>query len=114
MKGMLKWSDDRIEEETMPIYACNEAAKSGNLEALKLVRENGCPWNETICARAARGGHLDVLKWAIENGCAYKTPDVFKKRSNSLPWDASLANRALCSAARTQKGKLICVLSTRN
>jgi len=29
---------------------------------LKLLRSEGCPWNERTCSAAAEGGHLEVLK----------------------------------------------------
>ena len=50
---------------------CAYAAEGGHLEVLKWARENGCPWNEWTCASAAEGGHLEVLKWARENGCPW-------------------------------------------
>jgi hypothetical protein len=43
---------------------CQAAARSGQLEELKVLRENGCPWNEDTCAYAAFGGQLEVLQWA--------------------------------------------------
>ena len=59
---------------------CEAAARSGQLEELKLLRENGCPWDGMTCSAAARGGHLEVVQWA---------------RANSCPWDtATCANAA--------------------
>ena len=43
---------------------CQAAATDGHLEELKVLRENGCPWNEDTCAYAAFGGQLEVLQWA--------------------------------------------------
>ncbi len=43
---------------------CAAAARSGQLEELKKLRENGCPWNAKTCAYAVMGGHLEVLQWA--------------------------------------------------
>ena len=40
---------------------CAKGAGSGNLELLKWMRENGCPWNAGTCTNAALGGHLEVL-----------------------------------------------------
>ena len=53
-------------------YLCYAAARSGQLEELKALRENGCPWHEMTCMGAAMGGHLDMLQWA---------------RANSGPWN---------------------------
>jgi len=58
---------------------CGFAAKGGKLEVLQWLRANGCPWDEMTCAGAAKGGHLEVLQWAHANGC---------------PWDANTCMRA--------------------
>ena len=50
-------------------FLCNAAARSGQLEKLKLLRAGGCPWDEGTFWAAAEGGHLEVLKWARANGC---------------------------------------------
>ena len=51
-------------------YLCLAAA-SGQLEELKLLREDGCPWNEMTCAYAAWGGHIEVMQWERVNGCPW-------------------------------------------
>ena len=48
---------------------CGAAAKGGHLELPRWARANGCPWNGVTCAAAASGGHLKVLQWARANGC---------------------------------------------
>ena len=48
---------------------CEAAASSGQLEELKLLRANACPWDEMVCSGAAEGGHLEVLQWLRANGC---------------------------------------------
>ena len=50
---------------------CHAAALSGQLEELKLLRENDCPWDESTCFGAAFGGHLEVLRWVRANGCPW-------------------------------------------
>ena len=50
-------------------YLCQAAARSGQLEKLKELRENETPWSEITCSAAALGGHLEVLQWARANGC---------------------------------------------
>ena len=44
---------------------------SGQLEELKMLRADGCPWNEDTCFWAATRGHLGVLQWARANGCPW-------------------------------------------
>ena len=48
---------------------CAAAARNGDLEMLKALRADDCPWDARTCAYAAEGGHLEVLKWARTNGC---------------------------------------------
>ena len=78
---------------------CKAAAAKGDLEALKGLRANDCPWDAWTCAFAAKGGHLEVLQWARANGflldwrtCAAAAKgghlDVLKwARENGCPWD---------------------------
>jgi len=44
-------------------------AEGGQLETLKWLRSEGCPWDARACKGAAYGGHLDVLKWLRSEGC---------------------------------------------
>jgi hypothetical protein len=39
-----------------------------NIELCQSAREQGCPWDERLCAAAAAAGHLDTLKWARGHG----------------------------------------------
>jgi hypothetical protein len=52
-------------------YFCEAAARGGHLEELKVLRANGCPWDEQTCSHAAAGGNLVVLQWARANGCPW-------------------------------------------
>ena len=52
-----------------PNRLCRLAAEEGQLEILKWLRANGCPWDEWTCSIAAYRGHLEVLHWLRENGC---------------------------------------------
>ena len=65
----LKWL--RSEGCPWDASACTYAAMGGHLEILKWLRSGGCPWNESACARAAERGHLDVLKWLRSEGCPW-------------------------------------------
>ena len=49
---------------------------------MKVMRANGCPWDEWTYAQAAENGHLKVMQWARANGypldrgtCAGAAPD---------------------------------------
>ena len=50
---------------------CEYAARGGNLELLKFVRAGGCPWSERVCSAAARSGNLEVLKCAGSEDCPW-------------------------------------------
>ena len=52
-------------------WTCWGAADGGHLEVLQWLRAKSCPWDERTCAWAARGGHLEVLQWARANGCPW-------------------------------------------
>ena len=52
-------------------YFCEAAARGGHLEELKVLRANGCTWDEQTCSHAAAGGNLVVLQWARANGCPW-------------------------------------------
>ena len=66
----------------------SNAAKYGQLDCLKYLRENNCPWDKWTCSYAAKYGNLDCLKYAYENGC---------------PWD-----KEICEAA-SSNGHLDCL-----
>jgi hypothetical protein len=50
---------------------CEAAARTGQLEELKVLRADGWPWDAITCSGAAFGGHLQVLQWARANGCPW-------------------------------------------
>lgn len=54
---------------------CSVLAFYGNLEAIKFVRERGCPWDSQTTTQAASEGNLEMLVWLHQNEC---------------PWDVSL------------------------
>jgi hypothetical protein len=53
--------------------ACAEAAGAGLVHMLHHLKANGCEWDEDTCAGAAKASRLPVLKMLREQGC---------------PWDA--------------------------
>jgi len=50
---------------------CQAAARSGQLEELKVLRADGWPWDWDTCSAAALGGHLEVPQWVCANGCLW-------------------------------------------
>ena len=52
----------------MTAEKCERAASFGQLETLRWLRDNGCPWDKETCLDAAREGHLGVFEWALREG----------------------------------------------
>jgi hypothetical protein len=75
--GAIKDGDSKrlqVEYDKLPLrdsFLCSTAAGLGQLECLKILRKNGCPWSEDLCYIAAGNGQLACLKWAHENGCSW-------------------------------------------
>jgi hypothetical protein len=59
-------------------HLCQAAARSGQIEELKALRVENCPWDEETCAQAAYGGHLQVLQWARANGCPWNAETCYR------------------------------------
>ena len=68
---VLRWllENNGMEDYDDMQYACAYAARNGKLEALKWLREKGCPWSASTIEYASNNLHSDVAKWTIENGC---------------------------------------------
>ncbi len=47
------------------------AAENGNLENMKWLKENECPWDEWTFSYASKHGNLENMKWLRENGCPW-------------------------------------------
>jgi hypothetical protein len=79
---------------------CAEAAKCGNVEVLRWLREHDCPWGVTSCTCAAGAERLDTLKWLRQHHCPWnsRTMREAARRGNidilcwlleqGAPWDA--------------------------
>ena len=68
-KSTLSWALEKCSEQKERF--CAQMARKGNVELLKFLRENGCPWDRFTCYKAAENGHLECLKYAHENGCPW-------------------------------------------
>lgn len=77
------------------------AALAGHLDALKFLREHGCPWGENAWEAAAISGHLGTLEWLYAQGCPWNQNactaaatnghlDVLQwLRARDCPWDVT-------------------------
>ena len=59
------------------IHCTESAAKGGNLEVLKHVRQLGFQWSNKVCILAAKNGHLDMIKWARSQECPWNPSKMF-------------------------------------
>ena len=85
---------------------CEAVAACGQLDVLKWLRANNCPWDQLTCAAAAEHGHLHVLRWACENGCPWREDTCTSAaehghlallqwaRANECPWNTWTCARA--------------------
>ncbi len=103
-KSTLSWALERCSEYKEGF--CAEMARKGNLELLKFLHENGCPWDEKTCYRAALNGHLECLRYAHENGCPWDEETCWRAakkgqleclkyaHENGCPWDEETCSQA--------------------
>jgi len=68
---ILEWAHQRGYSHAYCEDTATCAAKHGQLAALILLKDHGCPWDEYTCFHAAKGGHLNILQWARANGCPW-------------------------------------------
>lgn len=52
------------------------AASACNLEVLKYLHENGCPWNWEAYEYAAAYGNVDMIEYLHDNGCPWMGYDA--------------------------------------
>ena len=112
-KSTISWALEKCSEEKERF--CWRMAEKGNLELLKCLHENGCPWDVRTCSKAAENGHLECLKYAHENGCPWDEWNCCEAAQNGhleclkylhekgCPWD-----RWACESA-AQYGHLECL-----
>jgi len=68
---ILKYIYETIPDDYRDACILEYAAKSGDLEIVRYLHENGCEWDTMACWSAANEGHLQVLKYLHENGCQW-------------------------------------------
>ena len=68
-KSTLSWALEKCSEKRERF--CAEMARNGNVELLKFLHEERCPWDFWTCSYAAKNGHLECLKYAHENRCPW-------------------------------------------
>ena len=54
-------------------YLLNEAARRGQLEILKYLRQKRFPWDESIYYNSIKEKQMSILQYAFENGCPSTT-----------------------------------------
>ncbi len=87
------------------------AARSGDVNCLKVAHTHGCKWSQMVTYAAAENGHIDCLRYAVEKGCRLHPAvsrcsvqhghlDCLKYvMMNGCEWDKNLT----CIAARSAR-----------
>eukprot|EP01032_Pedospumella_encystans_P010466 gene10466-12227_t len=96
-----------------------KAAQGGQVECIKYLHENGCPWDTDAITEAASRGFLDCVTYLHTNGCPWNTYTMKEASYNShmkcveylyvngCPWDATALS--LVQAAAGEKGSMSCL-----
>ncbi len=61
---------------------CEKAASLGKLDALKVLHEEGCPWNVNTLMNSISSGCMGCFRYAHDNGCIFPH-DIFLVASPS-------------------------------
>ena len=79
-------AEDQLKPFRPPPDVMWSAAGGGQLEILKWLRSEGCPWDASACAGAAKCGHLEVLKWLRSEGCPWDSSTWFSAAESTREW----------------------------
>jgi hypothetical protein len=63
---ILQWIKERV---YLSERLCTQAAKNGQHDTLKWLKENGCVANYNAVEYAVEYGHLETVKWMVEQNC---------------------------------------------
>ena len=102
---MLKWLRDN--ECPWSASTCTFAAQNGNLEVLQWARGQNCPWDEHTYKSAIKNGHTNVAEWAHVNGCGGKTVQTKKKYPNKSVKNAMLFCRIMWAENKKFRAKYV-------
>jgi hypothetical protein len=68
--SFLKWVVNDVKgKDNITRRSMNRAAFIGDLEMIKWLKKQGCPWDEWTCTWSIKGGHKEILKYLIEQRC---------------------------------------------
>ena len=87
--------------------ACEGAAEKGQLETLKWLKREGCPWADVAVTVAAEFGRIEILEWLRSEGevfdeeaCAWaaasgqlETLEWLRNLDPPCPWNKSHCRR---------------------
>ena len=72
---ILEWAHQRGYSHDMDKHIFYSAAKYGELDALRWLRDHTCPWDRRTCCSSTGStvstDHLRPLQWAKENECPW-------------------------------------------
>jgi hypothetical protein len=85
------------------LFACAEAAEAGHKHVLCYQRERECEWDEHTTAAAATHGHLSLLQWLLSSGCPIDSSLCSAAQSGSIEMMVFARQRGCEMNARTMQ-----------
>ena len=76
LDALKHWRKQSRAKNLFDEHTCAYAAFGGQLEVLKYLHENGCPWDEMTYEAAELEDRLEVLDYLHENGYPF-SPQEF-------------------------------------
>lgn len=65
----------------MSLTPLQQAAKDGNLEEMKRLREQGAPWDTEVVQQGVIGNQIECVRFAMSNGCPAKIESAYLAES---------------------------------
>jgi len=72
---ILEWLLEEKKDLELSGYLYHCAIDGGQLQSMKWLREQGCPWSEFSLMATAYRGNLDILQWLHDEGCPWPLDD---------------------------------------
>lgn len=86
---------------------CTEVAKSGNVNALKWLREKDCVWNEDVCSESLHCGNVECFKYAYENNAPFN-----KEKCESKLVEGAVESIQMCNCGHFFEKYISCIIHT--
>lgn len=75
--------------EQMKISYMRIASFRGDLDIIKVLKENNCPWDESVIRACLEYDHADCFQYIYENGCPISEYDIKVYCREHIDWSSS-------------------------